>query len=133
MRKTIFLFLILPFLLAACTDKQPQISLEANNFNFGEVVNGDILTRDLLVRNDGDAPLIISAVTTSCGCTKASLDDDTISPGEQATLHIEFDSGAHGPELTGVLKRQIFITSNDIKNPEVIVEFESNILAPETP
>ena len=42
-------------------------------------------------------------------------------------LLIKFDSGAHGTELEGLLKREIFITSNDPASPEVIIEFTANV------
>jgi hypothetical protein len=57
----------------------------------------------------------------------------TIKPGENGTLRIAFDSGAHGPELTGPLMRQVFITSNDLQQPEVVLELAANILPPDTP
>jgi hypothetical protein len=45
-------------------------------------------------------------------------------------LHIELDAGAHGPELTGRLVRQVFINSNDPAQPEVTVELVVNITPP---
>jgi hypothetical protein len=35
------------------------------------------------------------------------------------------------PDLTGQVTRQIFITSNDPDQPEVMVEFTANIVAEE--
>ena len=117
-------------LLSACGGR-PQIAITENNLNLGEVVNGEVVTREITVQNVGQADLVIASVTTSCGCTRATLEPMTISPGERGTLHIEFDSGAHGPELTGVLIRQIFVTSNDPQQPEMVVELEANILPPD--
>jgi hypothetical protein len=42
-------------------------------------------------------------------------------------LHIEFDSGFHGPDLTGPLIRQVFIKSNDLQRPELQVELSVNV------
>lgn len=117
-------------LLSACGG-QPQITISENNLNLGDVVNGEVVTREITVQNEGQADLVIASVTTSCGCTEATLEPMTISPGERGTLHIEFDSGAHGPELTGTLIRQIFIASNDPQQPEMVVELAANILSPE--
>lgn len=122
------LFLILPIILAACAGGKPRLAVEVESFDFGEVVNGDVVTRDLEVRNEGTAPLVVEAVTTSCGCTRATLDTMTIPAGGRATLHIEYDSGAHGPEETGKITRQIFIATNDPQRPEVVVTFESTVL-----
>ena len=128
MRK-LFLFLLLGLFLAGCATQQPQIKLEAEKLDLGEVVNGEIVNRDVHVYNEGEAPLVVEAVSTSCGCTKATLTPMTIPAGGSGVLHLEFDSGAHGPELTGELMRQVFIASNDPLQPEVILEFIANILA----
>lgn len=121
--KLIFFLSIAAFLLATCADQQPQMAIETGDANWGHVINGEILSRDLTVSNDGAAPLVIESIVTSCSCTTAKLSPMTIEPGAQGTLHIEFDSGAHGPELTGELMRQVFITSNDPQQPEAQIDF----------
>jgi len=72
----------------------------------------------------------VEAVSTSCGCTTATLEPMTIQPGETALLRIEFDSGAHGPEANGPLTRQVFIASNDPEQTETVVEIKANVLPP---
>jgi hypothetical protein len=114
--------------LAACSTQTPQISLEFYEFAFGDVVNGTIVNKDIVIENDGGSPLIIEEVSTSCGCTTGTIEPGTISPGEKGVLHIEFDSGAHGPELTGLLKRQVFLETNDPASSEVMVEFTANVV-----
>lgn len=134
MRKTLFLIglIIVGVGLVACTGSDPQIEVETNTLDLGEVVNGDIITRDVMVKNVGSADLIVESVSTSCGCTQASLDSMTISPGDSATLHIEFDSGAHGAELTGSLIRQVFIVSNDPEQQEASIELSAIVILPPT-
>lgn len=131
MRKKVFLILLFPLLLAACSSGQPNLVAEVERFDFGDVVNGEVLTRELVVTNEGAAPLVVEAVSTSCGCTKATLDPMTISPGGTATLNVEYDSGAHGPDEIGPVSRQIFIASNDPDRPEFVIEFDSNVLPAE--
>ncbi len=115
------------FLLAGCAGKAPQLTVD-NQVDFGDIVNGEILTQNLTVRNDGDGELIVEAVSTSCGCTSATLEPMTIPPGGTGMLHLEFDSGAHGPDENGELLRQVFIASNDPDNPETVVEIRANVL-----
>ena len=126
-------FILVGMILTACAGGEPQINLETTNFDFGDVVNGDVLERDLVVNNEGNQPIIAQSVSTTCGCTTATLEPMTIPAGGSANLHITFDSGAHGPELTGQITRQIFITSNDPDQPEAMVEFTANIVDKETP
>jgi hypothetical protein len=131
--KLVIFTLIIAFLLAACTSNQPSIVLEEEQFDLGDVTNGEILTHEIRVSNQGYSPLIVESVSTSCGCTTATLEPMTIQPGKLGTLHIELDSGAHGPELTGELIRQIFIVSNDPNTPEAKIEFVANVLPKPSP
>lgn len=130
MNNKIIFVLVISFtlFLVACNSHSPQISLESYEFEFGDVVNGTIVSKDILVENSGDSPLIIEDVSTSCGCTTAAVEPKTISPGERGILHIEFDSGAHGPEMEGIIMRQVFLKTNDPKKTEVMVEFSANVV-----
>jgi hypothetical protein len=126
-RLVLFAPLVVGFLLVACSSGQPSIAIEATNLDLGNVVNGEIVSRDLAVRNDGDADLVIDGIITSCTCTQATVDPMTIPAGQSGILHIEFDSGFHGPDLTGPLIRQVFISSNDPQQPELQVELNVNV------
>ena len=116
-------------LLTACQLAQPVLTTDATTFAFGEVVNGEIVTHDFVIRNDGQAPLIIESIITTCGCTTATLEPMHIPAGETGILHVAFDSGAHGPNLTGEILRQIIIASNDPNQPEAIVEITAYVIA----
>ena len=117
-----FAILAVGILLVACSSGQPSITVEATSLDLGSVVNGDIVSRDLILRNDGEADLVIDSITTSCSCTQASVNLLTIAANQSGILHIEFDSGFHGSDLTGPLIRQVFINSNDPRQPELLVE-----------
>ena len=118
--------------VAACGGP-PQISIPEASLALGDVVNGGIVTREVTVQNVGESDLIIKTVTTSCGCTEAAVAPMRIPRGGSGTLTIRFDSGAHGPDLTGQLIRQVFIATNDPQQPEIVVELEANILPPSEP
>jgi len=115
--------------VAACGGP-PKISVSEDSLALGDVVNGEIVTREVTVQNVGESDLIIEAVSTSCGCTQASVAPMRIPNDGSGTLTIRFDSGAHGPDLTGQLIRQVFISTNDPERPEIVVELEANILPP---
>jgi hypothetical protein len=129
---SLFAVMLMAVLLTACGG-QPQISVTESSLEFGDVVNGEVIIREVSVQNKGQEDLIIEAVTTSCGCTQAAIEPLTISPDGSGTLTVEFDSGAHGPELTGQLIRQVFISTNDPEQPEIVVELMANILPPSEP
>lgn len=133
MKRTIFLVLSLLFVagaLAACSADEPRITVDNVQIDLGEVPNGQIASREMAVRNEGDGLLVVEGITTSCGCTSASLEPMRLAPGEQGRLTIAYDSGAHGPDLRGAQTRQIFLTSNDPGQPELVVELTVNVTAP---
>ena len=132
MMQRILLMLLIPSILLAACAGSPVLDAEINQFSFGEVVNGEIVSKDIVIKNTGASDLLIGDISTSCGCTKGELDRSTITPGETATLHITFDSGAHGPEFNGELVRQVFIPSNDPAAPETVIEFSATVLLPES-
>jgi hypothetical protein len=128
MRRVVIIPILLGVLLAACATKQPRLSLQTEKLDFGDVINGEVISQEVIVRNEGEAPLVVKEVSTSCGCTQASVEPMVIAPGEAGVLHIEFDSGAHGSELTGELIRQVFLLTNDPERPEVVVEIAARVL-----
>jgi hypothetical protein len=104
--------------------------METVRLDLGDVPNGEVATHDVVVRNEGDAVLVVDKIATSCGCTTATLEPMQLAPGESGALHIAFDAGAHGPDLTGPLVRQVFIHSNDPAQPEVTVALAVNVTPP---
>ncbi len=134
MKKTIPLFLFaVALFVTACTTKPPQIELEFTRFDFGDVVNGDIVEQAVSVKNVGGEDLYVSEVITTCGCTTANLEPRVIPAGEEASLQVAFDSGAHGPYLKGEIIRRVILVTNDPEQYEATVDFVANILLPETP
>jgi hypothetical protein len=122
--------LLISLSLAACGGGQPEIALPESEVDIGSVVNGEIRNFESVVQNAGEGDLIIETVSTSCGCTTAEVTPATIPSGEQGTLTVRFDSGAHGPEETGSVTRQVFIRSNDPDQSEITFSFTADILPP---
>jgi hypothetical protein len=114
--------------LAGCKAAAPRIVVEPAAQDLGERPQ-EPLALTYTVRNEGQAPLIIEKVSTSCGCTKAAVDREVIPPGESATLQVTLDPTED--DLYGDLLRVIYVRSNDPQNPEVQVEFRVLIGKPE--
>jgi hypothetical protein len=81
------------------------------------------------VRNEGGSLLEIQKISTSCGCTQATMGTNTIPPGGSAELKVTMDPVED--DLYGELMRVIYVRSNDPDNPEVEVEFRVEIRRPE--
>lgn len=117
-------------LLAACTSGAPDIDV-VTAYDMGTVVKGDPAVAELAVRNLGDRPLTIKGVSTSCGCTKATLTPMIIPPGGEGGLHVEYDSGAHKKDL-GLIERFVFISSDDPDEDDVRISFIVTVEAEST-
>ena len=114
-------FLLTAVALAGCGEGTPDIGV-VDSYDMGTVVKGELAVADLAVRNRGDGPLTVVAVSTSCGCTSATLTPMVIPAGGEGRLHIEYDSTAHESDL-GRIDRSIFISSDDPDEDDVQIRF----------
>jgi hypothetical protein len=121
MQKKLLTILAAGWLLAACSPSAPDIDV-VSEFDMGSVDKGQLATTDLTVRNMGGGPLTVQSVSTSCGCTKATLSPMIVPAGGEARLHVEYNSGAHEEDL-GMIERSIFIASDDPDEEDVQIQF----------
>jgi len=96
--KTIFKFLILPifFVLSCQTDREKfaqdtTVELDAV-YDFGEVMQGEVVKAKFEIKNTGDVPLKIFEVKPTCGCTLASFTEEAVDPGKSAWVEAEVDT-----------------------------------------
>ena len=75
---------------------QPKATFDKKTHEFGVVLWKHPATAVFTVKNDGDKPLVISNVTTSCGCTVADWTKTPIAPGATGTVTSTFDAKALG-------------------------------------
>ncbi|NBC38032.1 DUF1573 domain-containing protein [Novosphingobium sp. FSY-8] len=76
--------------------------------DFGSVVAGQQVVRDLVMMNDGKGPLVISNISTGCACIKVQFTREPIMPGRKFTLRFTFDSTGRG----GPLQRTVTMGTN---------------------
>lgn len=118
-------------LLAGCSGAgSADIELARASVDLGVVTNGEVRELSTEVFNRGSSPLLIEAVSTSCGCTSAAVEPTTIPAGASGTLAVTYDSGAHGPEVTGPVLRSVFISSNDPDEREIVFELRAEVVSP---
>jgi hypothetical protein len=78
-------------------DAMPVISFENDLHDFGKIKSGERVTFAFKFKNTGKSDLVISNVSTSCGCTVSSYPKEPIKAGEESTIDISFNSdGKHG-------------------------------------
>ncbi len=95
MKRTIWLLYI--FLASVCSlTAQPRLTSNKEIHHFGQVEWKRPVTVEYAITNTGNEPLVLTQVTTSCGCAVASWTKTPIAPGEQGTVSATFDAKALG-------------------------------------
>ena len=62
-------------------DKVAKIEFESDTIDYGTIEKGADGMRVFKFKNTGDAPLIITKVKSSCGCTVPKKTEEPIMPG----------------------------------------------------
>jgi hypothetical protein len=124
----IFFVAIISNVAFAQSDGQPTARLyfEKNAFDFGELKQGESATHTFTFKNIGDAPLILSNVQATCGCTVPKWNKEPIAPGKTGEITVTFNS-------TGKMGRQnkvVTIYSN-ASNAQERVMMVGNVLPKE--
>ena len=112
---------------------QGKLVLEKTDYDFGSVSMASGKVSSLLkIKNQGADPAVVRKIYTSCMCTEATLKKDgvdfgpfgmaghgfvprinqTIAPGEEAELRVEFDPAAHGPAGVGPVEREVYVETD---------------------
>ncbi len=73
-------------------DKLPIIKFKSLEHDFGKIIDGVKVAYKFKFTNTGQSDLIISQVTTSCGCTVSRYPKEAIKPGKSDFVELTFDS-----------------------------------------
>jgi hypothetical protein len=104
----------------------PNIEMLETSYNFGEIQQGESVTHDFILKNTGDADLIISAAKGSCGCTVPQWPKTPIAKGEEAAIKVTFNSAGR----SGKQNKTVTLVSNAIPNTKVIT-INGNVIVPQ--
>jgi len=106
-------------------DNLPKIEFEKEIYDFGKVIQGEIVTYGFKFKNTGNADLVIAQVKTSCGCTVPKFPKVAIKPDEEKVLTVTFKSEGR----KGVQNKSITVTTNCQPNT-TIIRIKAMVLAP---
>ena len=70
----------------------PAITFEEVKYDFGSVVQGGTVDHTFKFKNTGTAPLVISNIGVSCGCTTPEWTKAPVMPGKSGTIAAHFNS-----------------------------------------
>ena len=100
-----------------------EIKFEKEFIDYGIIEPSSEGTRIFTFINNGNAPLIIKNVQSSCGCTIPKKPKAPIDPGEKGEILVRYDTNR-----IGVFSKSIIVTSNANSNPIVTLKI-SGIVA----
>jgi len=94
----------------------PEIKFEEEVYDFGKVIQGEKVSYSFRFTNAGDADLIISGVSASCGCTVPSWPKNIIKPGDDEKINVVFDSDGK----KGKQSKTITVVTNSMPSTRVL-------------
>jgi hypothetical protein len=74
--------------------------------DFGTVARGALLTHPFRLTNAGSAPVRVSGIRVSCGCTTGAMQQSEVPPGQSGTLLAQMDTR----RFSGTKTVTIFVT-----------------------
>ena len=75
----------------------PEITFEESEFDFGNIAKGTAVEHVFTFKNTGNAPLVITNASSSCGCTVPTYPkNETIAPGESSEMLVKFNGSGNG-------------------------------------
>ncbi|MBD1259206.1 DUF1573 domain-containing protein [Maribacter polysiphoniae] len=93
----------------------PVMVFDKVEHDFGTITQGTPQETVFKFTNTGDAPLVITKATSSCGCTVPNPPKDPIAPGEQGELKVKYN-GAGQNQIT----KTITVVANTAKGSEML-------------
>jgi hypothetical protein len=96
----IIMFIGIQFISAQSESAAPATKTYAwseTTHDFGKIKQNDPAAVTFIVKNNGAAPLIITAAKSSCGCTVAEYTKEPIKPNETGVVKATYNSARVGP------------------------------------
>ncbi|GGZ82230.1 DUF1573 domain-containing protein [Algibacter mikhailovii] len=111
-------------LISLSIDAQAKIEFKSETIDYGTVEKGSNGVRVFEFTNTGDEPLIISKVSSSCGCTIPKKPKDPILPGKTGEIEVKYDTNRVNP-----IRKTITVISN-ADTPTVALKIKGLVVDP---
>jgi hypothetical protein len=104
----------------------PILEFEQEEHDFGKIIQGEVVTYGFKFRNTGKGDLIISQVSSTCGCTVTNYTQGTIKPGNEGVIEVTFNSEGR----KGFQSKAINVVSNTQPNIKKLT-IKAQVVVPE--
>ena len=103
------------------------INFQSLEHNFGQVKQGERVGYIFKYTNTGDADLVLTAATASCGCTVPKYSKKPVPPGGKGTIEAVFDtSGREG------LQTKTVVVQSNAQNNLIILRIIAEVITEQT-
>ncbi|MFB9057986.1 DUF1573 domain-containing protein [Mariniflexile ostreae] len=100
----------------AVASKFPVLEFEKSEHDFGEIEAKTAVETVFNYKNTGDAPLIITDIKTTCGCTvPEDWSKEPLAPGESAKFTVKFNGSG-----SNKVSKTITVSANTEKGSEIV-------------
>lgn len=100
----------------ANANKFPILEFDKTEHDFGDIEKGKEVETVFSYKNTGNAPLVITDIKSSCGCTvPENWSKEPLAPGESNQFTVKYDGA--GPNK---ISKSITVTANTEKGNEVV-------------
>jgi len=103
---------------------QAKIEFKSETIDYGTIEKGANGVRVFEFTNTGDEPLIISKVSSSCGCTIPKKPKDPILPGQTGVIEVKYDTNRVNP-----IRKTITVLSN-AETPTIALKIKGVVIDP---
>ena len=106
-----------------------EVKISPSSHDLGEVIYGDVVTTTFTFTNFSPAPLKITGISTSCGCTKASMEKKDLNAYEAAEIKVSFDPAVHKDDTDlGDIIRTIYIETDNPNSPRLNADITAKVI-----
>ena len=96
--------------------KLPKFDFDETAFDFGTIHSGDTVSHVFKFKNSGNAPLLITEATGSCGCTVPNYQKDPVNAGQMGSITVTY----HSAGMAGQISKTVTILANTIPSTKVL-------------
>ncbi len=124
MKKNLLFVLLLSLSITSCgqspkdnsSEKKSEMIFENVEFNFGNIEYDSEGTHEFVFKNTGKVPLIITNVSSSCGCTTPAWSKEPIQRKKKGKVTVKYDT-----KRVGNFVKSITVYSNAKNSPVRLV------------
>lgn len=80
--------------------EEPIMSFEKKTWDFGSIIDGEVVEHTFRFTNTGNKDLVISSASASCGCTIPNWPKEPIAPGDKGEIKVKFNSSGKKDMVT---------------------------------